>query len=899
MSSCTVSDLRCEYQINPLGLGVARPRLAWRMTDERRGAKQTAYQIQAGSTPGAADLWDSGKVASDECRHIDCECGDLASRQRVYWRVKVWDHAGNETDWSDDAWFEMGLLDRSEWQGEWIGASICGGPMTAPPTPMLRRSFNVDQPIARARLYITALGLYEATVNGQPITNATLTPGWTAYNTRVQYQSYDITEQVQAGENAIGVLLGDGWASGWVAWKGRQNYVDQARLLAQLEITHEDGSVTTIATDEQWKWATGPILASDLYMGTAYDARLEQPGWNTPGFDDSRWHAIERFEDTGTAIVASASPPVRPTMELTAEHENNAGGTHLAPTQIFDLGQNMVGRVRIKVRGPRGATLRLRHGEMLQDDGRLYTENLRAATATDYYTLRGEGEEVFEPPFTFHGFRYVEIGRIRSAQVELLELTGVVLHSDTPATGEFQCSEPLINQLQSNIQWGQRGNFVEVPTDCPQRDERMGWTGDAQVFVRTACFNMDVAGFFTKWTQDLRDAQPESGTYPCVAPNEDLCPEDGGPAWAEAGVICPWTIYECFGDKRILDEHYESMERFIEFLNNTSRDGIRVLPSAESKDCRSGFGDWLAIDAGEHPGATPTPKEVIGTAYHAYAANLMSKAAEALGKTDDAAKYRKLYQDVAAAFTREFVTDTGRIAGNTQTCYLLALGFDLLPDDLRPKAVEHLIRAFEMRRWHLSTGFVGTPLIAPVLSRFGHTDVAYRILNQKTYPGWIYSILQGATTMWERWNSYTKKDGFGPVGMNSFNHYAYGAIGQWMYATVGGLDTVEAGYKKLRIAPEPGGELTHASSKLATMFGHAESSWKIADGRITLTVVVPPNTTAEVLLPNAEVGTVTESGNGLADAEGVSEANAVDRGTALSLAAGRYEFNWPWESADA
>jgi alpha-L-rhamnosidase len=898
MSSCTVTDLRCEYQTNPLGLDVTRPRLSWRMVDDRRGARQTGYQIQAGSTPGAADLWDSGKVESDASRHIDCECGDLASRQRVYWRVKVWDHAGNETDWSADAWFEMGLLERSQWQGEWIGTSLCGSPMTAPPTPMLRRSFSVDQPIASARLYITALGLYEATLNGQPVTDATLAPGWTAFGKRVQYQSYDITEQLQAGDNAIGVLLGDGWAAGWVAWKGRQNYVDQPRLLAQLEVTHEDGSVTTIASDEQWKWSTGPIIESDLYMGTSFDARLEQPGWNAPDFDDSRWIAVQTFDDTGTSLVASASPPVRPIMELPAEHLNDAGGTHLAPTQIFDLGQNMVGRVRLKVRGPRGATIRLRHGEMLQDNGSLYTENLRAADATDYYTLKGEGEEVFEPAFTFHGFRYVEVGRIRSAPVELLELTGIVLHNDMQPTGTFECSEPLINRLQSNIQWGQRGNFLEVPTDCPQRDERMGWTGDAQVFVRTACFNMDVAGFFTKWTQDLRDAQPESGAYPCVAPNDGFCPEDGGPAWAEAGVICPWTIYECFGDKRILDEHYESMERFIEFLNHTARDGIRVLPSEESKQCRSGFGDWLAID-GDSPGQTPTPKEVIGTAYHAYAANLMSKAAEVLGKPDDAAKYRKLYEDVAAAFTREFVTDAGRIAGNTQTCYLLALGFDLLPEELRPKAVKHLLRAFEMRGWHLSTGFVGTPLIAPVLSRFGHTDAAYRILNQQTYPGWIYSILQGATTMWERWNSYTKADGFGPVGMNSFNHYAYGAIGQWMYANVGGLDTAEAGYKKLRIAPEPGGGLTHASSKLATMFGHAESSWSIADGQIKLTVVVPPNTTAEVLLPGAEVGTVTESGSALADAEGVSEANAVDRGTALSLAAGRYEFSWPWESADA
>ena len=899
MVDCAVVGLRCEYQSDPLGLGVARPRPSWRLADARGGARQKAYHIQAADSPQALEagdglLWDTGRADGEACTHLAWAGAALASRQRVWWRVKAWDQFDEATDWSEPAWFEMGLLARGDWRGAWIGSALCGAPMTAAAAPMLRRAFTIDRPITRARLYITALGLYDATINGERFTANALTPGWTDYTRRVPYQTYDVTDRVRAGENAIGVMLGDGWAAGHVAWAGRQNYVDRPRLLAQLEVVHDDRSTTVVATDERWRWSAGPIVESDLYMGESYDARLEQPGWDAPGFDDSRWQAALSFEDTGAAVEWSPSPPVRPVMELQPVGEPAVRGGGNRVTRVYDLGQNMVGRVRITVRGPAGRTVRLRFAEMLKADGDLYTDNLRSARCTDHYTLRGGGEETYEPRFTFHGFRYVAVEPWRATDVQIVDVTGVVLHSDTPKTGEFACSEPLINQLQHNIEWGQRGNFLEVPTDCPQRDERLGWLGDAQVFARTACFNMDVAGFFTKWAQDLRDAQAEGGAYPSVAPNRGFSNNDGGPAWAEAGIICPWTIYETFGDRRILEDHYASMQRFIDCLTRTAREGIRCYVGC---DHYAGYGDWLAIDA-PSPGAAPTPKSLIGTAYYARAADLMSRIAGVLGREEDRRAYAALFERVRDAFRREFVTPGARVTANSQTGYLLALGFDLLAESERPAAVEHLVEAFAVKDWHLSTGFVGTPLIAPVLTRFGRTDVAYRVLGQRTYPGWLYTVLQGATTMWERWNSWTKEHGFGPVSMNSFNHYAYGAIGQWLYATVAGLDTCTdaagSGYRRLRIAPEPGGGLSSASAKLATMFGEAGCAWRIDGGRIALGVCVPANTSAELLLPRATVEAVRESDGPLDQAEGVSDLRADGRRVRANLAAGTYRFEWDW-----
>ncbi len=892
MTTFTVGDLRCEYLENPLGIDVTRPRLSWRLFSNRRGARQTAYRIVA--APSADDaameqnlIWDSGRVESDQSIHAVYEGGRLRSRQRVFWRVQAWDEHGKVAV-SPIAWWEMGLLRRSDWSASWIGASLVGGRWTTIPAPFLRRAFTLNAPVAQARLYITALGLYECSINGQRVGRDFFTPGWTDYRQRVQYQVYDVTDFLHEGDNVIGVILGDGWYCGHVAWAGRQNYGDRPKLLAQLMITHADGSTQTIASNRSWRYAFGPILESDILHGESYDARLEMPGWNMPGFDDSSWQPAELFAAPDIALVAMRGPTVQRHEELRPIQPPIAFRSHQATRWVFDLGQNMVGWVRLRVRGPAGATVTIRHAEVLNPDGTIYTANLRSARATDHYTLRGDGEEIWEPRFTFHGFRYVELSGYPGVP-DIDAVTGIVVHSAAPPTGEFSCSDPLINQLQHNIVWGQKGNFLEVPTDCPQRDERLGWTGDAQVFIRTAAFNMNVAPFFTKWTQDLEDAQSPEGAYPPVAPLAGVSGlTDGGPAWADAGIICPWTIYLCYGDARLLETHYPSMQRFLAYLERSSRDFIRCY---EDYPGFRGFGDWLALDgSGKVDGGTT--KDLIGTAFFAYCARLMSRIAAILGHQRDAVRYRRLFERVRQAFIKRYVTGAGRVAGETQTGYVLALHFDLLPPELRPAAADALARDILNRDTHLATGFVGTPYLPHVLTAVGRIDLAYALLFQRTWPSWLYPVTQGATTIWERWDGWTHDKGFQDPGMNSFNHYAYGAIGEWLYSTVAGIDTDpdQPGYRHLILRPRPGGGLTAAHAALDTMYGRAVSAWRIDDHRFTWEIVVPPNTTATAYVPAPEGTPVQESGVPAEEAEGVTLVQRDAETAVYRLASGAYTF---------
>lgn len=892
MTTFTVGDLRCEYLENPLGIDVTRPRLSWRLFSNRRGARQTAYRIVA--APSADDaameqnlIWDSGRVESDQSIHAAYEGGRLRSRQRVFWRVQAWDEHGKVAV-SPIAWWEMGLLRRSDWSASWIGASLVGGRWTTIPAPFLRRAFTLNAPVAQARLYITALGLYECSINGQRVGRDFFTPGWTDYRQRVQYQVYDVTDFLREGDNVIGVILGDGWYCGHVAWAGRQNYGDRPKLLAQLMITHADGSTQTIASNRSWRYAFGPILESDILHGESYDARLEMPGWNMPGFDDSSWQPAELFAAPDIALVAMRGPTVQRHEELRPIQPPTAFRSHQATRWVFDLGQNMVGWVRLRVRGPAGATVTIRHAEVLNPDGTIYTANLRSARATDHYTLRGDGEEIWEPRFTFHGFRYVELSGYPGVP-DIDAVTGIVVHSAAPPTGEFSCSDPLINQLQHNIVWGQKGNFLEVPTDCPQRDERLGWTGDAQVFIRTAAFNMNVAPFFTKWTQDLEDAQSPEGAYPPVAPLAGISGlTDGGPAWADAGIICPWTIYLCYGDARLLETHYPSMQRFLAYLERSSRDFIRCY---EDYPGFRGFGDWLALDgSGKVDGGTT--KDLIGTAFFAYCARLMSRIAAILGHQRDAVRYRRLFERVRQAFIKRYVTGAGRVAGETQTGYVLALHFDLLPPELRPAAADALARDILNRDTHLATGFVGTPYLPHVLTAVGRIDLAYALLFQRTWPSWLYPVTQGATTIWERWDGWTHDKGFQDPGMNSFNHYAYGAIGEWLYSTVAGIDTDpdQPGYRHLILRPRPGGGLTAARAALETMYGRAVSAWRIDDHRFTWEIVVPPNTTATAYVPAPEGTLVRESGVPAEEAEGVTLVQRDAETAVYRLASGAYTF---------
>jgi alpha-L-rhamnosidase len=885
----TITNLICEYRTNPLGIDVTNPRLGWQMQTDRQGARQTAYHILAASSAdilsaGQADLWDTGKVESDASVHIAYAGKTLHSRQRVYWQVTVWDETG-QAGTSDIAWFELGLLHRDEWQAHWIGGSLVGGQRTTIPAPYMRKAFNLPTDVQAARLYITALGLYECTINGQIISDDVFCPGWTEYNKRVQYNVYDVTRLLQSGANAIGAILGDGWATGFVGLGNRQRYVDRPRLLAQLEITLTDGSTQVIISDDTWKHTFGALLESDMLMGESYDARLEMPGWDRHNFDDSDWLNVIAFEDTGAKRVATNGVTVKRIEELRPIADPVDKGSFIQSRYIFDLGQNMVGRIRFKGTAAAGTTVILRFAEVLNADGTLYTTNLRGARATDNYTFKGDGEEVWEPKFTFHGFRYVEVLDYPGT-VSRDTITGIVLHSDMTPTGDFACSDPMLNQLQHNIVWGQKGNFVDVPTDCPQRDERLGWTGDIQVFVRTAAFNMDVAGFMTKWAHDVADAQTEQGSVPAVVPEAFAGLTDGGPAWADAAIICPYTIYLCYGDKTILETNYDVMTRFMDFIIKASPDYIRCAPDFEGWP---GFGDWLSINAN-------TPRDLIGTAFLAYDANLMAQIAQILGKADDAARYRQLFADVKAAFANRFLAgstatvdtimpsaqrrmmdgadaisrgnlknvDYGTVESEvfnttlftpTQTSYILALHFDLLPDELRPLAAAELVADIERRNMHLSAGFVGSPYMPHVLSSTGQLDIAYTLLHQKTWPSWLYSVTQGATTIWERWDGWTEENGFQDPGMNSFNHYAYGAIGAWLYNTVAGIeiDPTQPGYKHSILRPQPGGGLTHAHGSLKTLYGKLVSEWRIENGMFEYTVVIPPNTTATVYLPDGAV----------------------------------------------
>jgi len=745
----------------------------------------------------------------------------------------------------------------------WIASPVAGGPRTSVPVPYLRKAFSLSQPVKSARLTVTALGLYECEINGVRVGDEVFAPGWTDYQKRVRYQTFDVTGQLGAGENVVGVILGDGWYCGNVAWVGRQVYGDRPRFLARLEIILQDGSAVETVSDSSWKTATGPILESDLINGEAYDARLELGDWSKPGYDDSRWQPIV-LAPPGSAVGLEApkGPPIRRIEEIKPVSVNKAEPSRF----IYDFGQNFAGRAKLSVRTLAGKTIRVRFAEVLNPDGSLYTENLREARCTDFYTCKGGETENWESRFTFHGFRYAEVQGFNPG--DFIELTGVVLHSDMAATGTFRCSNALLNQLQHNIIWGQKSNFLDVPTDCPQRNERLGWTGDAQVFVRTAAFNMDVRGFFHKWVQDLRDVQTAQGAIPSVAPLANAVPsEDSGPAWSDATMICPWTIYLCYNDRSILEEHYDSMKAFVDYLGRERTIGhIRNHPDLNLEKLgwgRNGYGDWLALDGG---GKTEgiTPHDLIGTAFYAYDADLMAKTAEILGRTDDAKKYRFLHGEIVDAFRRRYLTPEGLVVSGTQTAYVLALHFGLVPEGLRAAAAKELVRDVEARNYHLATGFVGTPYILEVLEETGNLDVAYKLLEQETFPSWLFPVKNGATTIWERWDGWTPTKGFQDKGMNSFNHYAYGAVGAWMYRTVAGLelDAREPGYAHIIFRPRPGGAITWAEAKLQTGFGPAAIRWELKGDGLEVELTVPSGARATFQAPSGYSAQATAFGEG-------------------------------------
>jgi alpha-L-rhamnosidase len=890
--------LVCNYLVNPLGVHDTNPRLAWQLAvdGDRRGVRQLAYEIKVSSQPGGpADLWDSGRIASDATTQIPYAGKPLPSRARAYWQVTSWDERGQEsTSPAGAAFWETGLLEPGDWTARWIGAPWHGAGQTGSPAPFLRRAFSLAQKPVRTRLYISALGLYEAYFNGVRVGADQLTPGWTNYRKRVQYQAYDVTDQLVAGENVLGAILGDGWYCGHVAQLGRQQYGDRPKLLAQLEITYADGRREIVATDGQWQVASGPILENDLLMGESYDARQELRDWLTPQLRGGAWQPAVVFPDPGIELSPALTLPVRNQEDLPARAAPRRLGGWGNVAFLFDFGQNLVGNVTLRITAPAGTTLKLRYGEMLDAGGGLYTENLRTARATDFYTCRGDpAGETWTPRFTFHGFRYAELSGPAQGDkpvftVGVDSLVAHVWHSTLPRTGEFTCSDPLLNQLQHNIEWGQRGNYLEVPTDCPQRDERLGWTGDAQAFIRTGAWNREVAPFFNKWQRDIADAQLPDGAVPAVIPAVDAVTGDGGPGWADAAVICPWTIYRCYGDRSLLARHFEMLRRYVDYLGTQTQNDIRLHPDLNKW---SGFGDWLALDgSGQIDGGTP--KDLIATAFYAHDAELLAAMALALDRPAEAERYAGVARRITAAFQRRFVTADGLVTGNTQTSYVLALHFNLVPTELRPKLTDELVRDIHRRGNKLSTGFIGTPYLLHVLAREGRLDVAYQLLEQQQWPSWLYAVTQGATTIWERWDGWTKEKGFQDKGMNSFNHYAYGAVGDWLYEVVAGieLDPAQPGYQHFLLQPQPGGTLTSARGMHQSPHGEIVSSWRKVAAGLEWDVTVPPNTTATARFPMPAKAEIREGNTLLAAAAGIS-AVRTDRGaTVCELASGRYHF---------
>ncbi len=844
--------LLVENKANPLGIDVSEPRFSWWLASGQ-GSAQTAYELKiseiAPTDQSGKPVWESKKV--NAAQSVDATARGFSPRPatRYAWQVRYWDQNGQASAWSERAYFETGLMGNDAWkEAKWIAHPERDYSKSLAPA-YLRKEFTVSKPIARARLYVTARGLFQAWINGTQVGNDYFTPGWTDYRKTNQYLVYDVTPLLKTGDNAIGTILGEGWYAGYMFFQNaRHAYGKEPALKLRLDLTYDDGSTDRIYSDEHWKVSTGPILDSDFYNGENYDANREIDGWNKAGYAAGQWKNVQVCPEGGETLIAKVSQPVRAVETLYPALLGKASNGEL----VLDFGQNMVGILRLTLPGKQGQKLTIRYAEMLNEDGTLYTANLRSAKSTDSYIFAKDGNMDWSPTFTFHGFRYIGISGIQdesllnNAQARsdfIKHIQGLVLHNDMPRTGKFFCSDPLVNRLQSNIVWGQRGNFLEVPTDCPQRDERLGWTGDAQIFARTATFNYDVRAFFEKWMKDVRDAQFPDGAVTHIVPAKPDWHDRGAAAWADAVTVVPWVIYQQYGDRRILEENYDAMKAWVEYMKTTANEGIRP---------EEGFGDWLALDRPGNPAPheTDTPKALVGTAYFAHCADILARSAAILGKNSDAEKYRELHRFVRNAFIRKFVHEDGSISGNTQTVYLLALAFDLLPENKRPQAIDRLVADIRARDWHLSTGFVGTGIMMPTLDAIGKQDVAFTLLKQETYPGWLYSIHQGATTMWERWNSYTKDKGFGDVGMNSFNHYAYGAVGEWIYARIGGLTSVEPGFKKSLIQPVPGGGITFAQAELDTPYGQLLSHWEITNGKFKLHTVIPPNTTADIVLPD-------------------------------------------------
>ncbi|MHA7963250.1 family 78 glycoside hydrolase catalytic domain [Paenibacillus sp. CAU 1782] len=889
----SIAQLTCEYKVNPIGIDMENtPRISWKLHSDTRACLQSAYRIQISSSDNFDQLlWDSGQLNSTQSLHVELNGLRLSSRTRYYYRVKAWDNTGMESYWSEPAFFQTGLQNPGEWEAEWIAAPA--NTLRDGVCPQLRTFFNVQGEIENATIYVTALGLYELQLNKERVSHHYFTPGWTSYNNRLQYQTYDVTNDLHRGKNTLGALLGDGWYKGYLGWRNdREMYGSRRALLLELHIRYADGSQQHVYSDSSWQAAESPVLMSDIYMGEHYDAQL---AYDLNDESAERWHSVEQIQHSKTILVPQENEPV-----TKIEYIKPIKLWHTPDGElVLDMGQNMVGWLRFEVKGKAGQTVELIHAEVLDSKGNFYRENIRAAQQRIQYTLKGDAKETFEPHFTFQGFRYVQLKGF-GAEAALEDFNGVVLHSKLERTGEFECSDPLVNRLHHNILWGQKGNFLDVPTDCPQRDERMGWTGDAQAFVRTASYLMNTAPFFTKWLRDLQADQMPEGGVPFYIPNlkESYSIESNwgethhsSAAWGDAATICPWTIYEMYGDNRLLAQQYQSMKKWVAYI---------YAQGDNPYLWNTGFhyGDWLALDSdkgGWEANFGATDRHYVATAFYAYSTSLVQKAAAALGYNEDAEYYQTLHGHIVQAFRNEYVASDGSLTVLTQTAHILALHFELVDGPVKERTVQKLKELLADAGDHLKTGFVGTPYLNPVLSSTGNNELAYRLLFHTDYPSWLYQVTKGATTVWEHWDGIKEDGSFKDGGMVSFNHYAYGSIGEWLYRFVAGIgpDESQPGFRRVHIKPMPGPGLRYVKASLETMYGTVACNWNLAEnGTMELQITIPANATGEAILPGAKLEGLLENGGPVVKADGISGIEVCDGGVKVELGSGSYVFSY-------
>ncbi|HMR84204.1 MAG TPA: family 78 glycoside hydrolase catalytic domain [Niabella sp.] len=835
-STLNVYDLRCNGLHNPVGTETAAPKFSWKLKSAINNVYQEAYSIRVFEENGSArkQVYNTGKIVSGQSHNVDYRGNKLSYTTRYYWQVKVWDNYGNESAWSDINYWETGI---DNWDAKWITSGL--GVINSGPAIYYRKTINVNNKPLKARLYITSLGIYEAFINGKRISDDFFAPGWTSYLKRLQYQVYDVTQWLKKGDNHLTVTVGDGWYKGNL--RGRTNTRKNEFLLAELRIFDGDKLVKVI-TDDTWKTSNkGPIRMSDFYDGEYYDAGTDIKGWASAAIDDQNWKAAIVVDSLSyDNLVVTASPLVKKKMEL----KPLKIFTNTSGERIIDFGQNLVGWVKCNVSGKPGDSIVLYHAEALDKEGNFYTENLRVAKQKNVFILSGNPNEIFKPAFSFQGFRYVKA----EGATDLLNINNVVaevLYSDIEQTGAFKTSDTLLNKLQDNIVWSQRGNFLEVPTDCPQRDERLGWTGDAQVFFNTAAYNMNVTSFFKKWLLDMETDQFDDGSIPYNIPHYRDKKLGGSAGWGDAVTIIPWNYYVNYGDTGILRTMYPAMKKWVAYIRDNSENNLWTKSEH--------LGDWLAYnpDNDRSGMAAVTSKLLIAQAFYIHSLDILAKTAKVLGNNIENDEFQKEAVKARAAFVNEFMTASGRLLSNTQTAYVLALHFDILPEDKRPAAAKNLADNIKEYDNHITTGFLGTPYICEVLSRFGYDSVAYTLLKQETYPSWLYPVKRGATTIWERWDGIKPDGSFQTPTMNSFNHYAYGAIGEWMYRRIAGIKPLETdpGYKKFHIAPITGGGLSHAKGVYNSVYGIIKSEWNISGNVMKLEVTIPPNTSAEIHIP--------------------------------------------------